>query len=175
MAIVAAGCAFALSACMTMTPANYMVSQEAKGALAKYSGSKVAVAQIAGPASFEPMCRAVGNIAIPEGSIGQFVAKGFNDELKYAGMYADGGVKLTGTVTRAAFSTSAAIVNGWWEIALSLQSSNGQSMAVETRYDFEAGFVGPGACNNASRALGPAVQQLVYKTITDPRFAALIR
>lgn len=127
--------AFALSGCMTMTPATYMVSADAKAALQKYQGSKVSVAEIADPPAFDPMCRAVG----------------------------------------IAFSTSAGITGGWWDIGLTLRSSNGASMALEHKYEFEAGFAGAGACNNASRAFGPAVQQLVHKSITDPRVASLLR
>jgi hypothetical protein len=175
-AFAAAACALALSGCMTMTPANYMVSQESKAALAKYAGSKVIVTQVASPATFDRMCRAVGNVEIADKmDIGHFVAKGFNDELKFAGIYADNGVKLTGAVTKAAFSSSAALVNGWWDLGLTLQSSNGQSMSIESRHEFESGFVGASACNNTSMALGPAVQQLVQKTVSDPRFATLLK
>ncbi|MFZ3324163.1 MAG: hypothetical protein WA190_17445 [Usitatibacter sp.] len=159
-----------------MTPATYMVSQDTKSALAKYQGAKLMFADLSGPAAFDPMCRAVGKISVADGmTIGQFVAKGFNDELKFAGLYAADRVKLTGTVTKAAFSSSAAVVNGYWDLAITLQSINGQSMSVESHHDFEAGFIGASACNNTSRALGPAVQQLVQKTVNDPRFAALIR
>lgn len=168
--------AFALSGCMTMTPATYMVSADAKAALQKYQGSKVSVAEIANPPAFDPMCRAVGNVQVSDGmSLGQFVAKGFNDEFRFAGLHSDSGVRLNGVLTKIAFSTSAGITGGWWDIGLTLRSSNGASMAVEHKYEFEAGFAGAGACNNASRAFGPAVQQLVHKSITDPRFAGLLR
>ncbi|HEX4332267.1 MAG TPA: hypothetical protein VH040_09020 [Usitatibacter sp.] len=159
-----------------MTPATYMVSPDTKSSLARFQGATLVVADIAGPATFEPMCRAVGKISVADDmTIGQFIARGFNDELKFAGLYAANGVKLTGTVTKAAFSSSALIVNGYWDLAITLQSSNGQSVAIENRYDFDAGFIGASACNNTSRALGPAVQQLVQKTVNDPRFAALVR
>jgi len=168
--------ALALSGCISMTPATYMVSTDAKAALQKYQGSRVAVGEIANPPSFDAMCRAVGNVQFGDGlSPGQFVARGLADELKYAGLQAAGGVRLDGALTRVAFSTSAGITGGWWDIGLTLRSSNGASMAIDHKYEFEAGFVGPAACNNASRAFGPAVQQLVYKTITDPRFAGLVR
>ena len=174
--VIALAGAVVVSGCISMTPANYMVSQETKSALAKYPGAKLAVVRIAEPSKFEAMCRAVGNISMVDNlTIGQFIARGFNDELKYAGAYADNGVKLTGAVTKAEFSSTASMVNGYWDLGITLQSSNGQSMAVDSRYEFESGFVGASACNNTSRALGPAVQQLVSKTINDARFAALVR
>lgn len=168
--------AMALSGCISMTPATYLVSQESKAALQKYQGSRLAVDEIAGPPSFDPMCRAVGKVQPSDGtSLGQFVAKGFNDELRYAGLYGDNGVRLKGSLTKAVFSSSAGVTGGYWDIGLTLESSNRTSMAIEHKYEFEAGFVGASACNNTSRALGPAIQQLVQKTITDPRFAALVR
>jgi hypothetical protein len=168
--------ALAVSGCISMTPATYMVSIESKAALQKYQGAKVAMGEIASPDTFDPMCRAVGKVQVADGmSLGQFVARGFNDELKYAGLRADGGVRLSGALKRVAFSSSAGVTGGWWDIALNLESSNGASMAIEHKHEFEAGFVGPSACNNTSREFGPAVQALVRKAITDPRFAGLVR
>jgi hypothetical protein len=168
--------ALALGGCIGMTPATYMVSTDARSALQRYQGSKMAVGDIANPLTFDPMCRAVGRVAVADGmSLGQFVAKGFNDELKYAGLHADSGARLKGALTRVAFSSSAGVTGGWWDVALTLESSNGATMAIEHKYEFDAGFVGASACNNVSRAFGPAVQQLVYKTVTDPRFAGMIR
>jgi hypothetical protein len=168
--------ALLLSGCISMTPANYMVTPESKAELQKYAGSRIAVDAIDGPAEFSAMCRGVGNVRTPDNmAIGQFIAKGFNDELRFAGLHATNGVHLKGRVTRAEFSSSAALVNGWWELAVTLESSNGKSMDVSNRYDFEAGFVGASACNNTSLALGPAAQALVRKAVGDPGFAALIR
>lgn len=168
--------AFALGGCVSMTPATYMVSADSKAALQKYQGSKVLVTEIGNPPTFDPMCRAVGNVTIDGGlSPGQFVAKGFNDELRFAGLHAEGGARLKGRLNKVAFSSSSGITGGWWDMDLALESSNGASMSVQHKYEFDAGFVGASACNNASRAFGPAVQQLVQKTIADPRFGGLIR
>ena len=166
----------ALSGCISMTPATYLVSQDSKVVLEKFQGAKVVVDGIAAPPTFDPMCRAVGKVQPADGvSLGEFVAKGFNDELKYAGLHGDSGVRLRGALTKAVFSSSAGVTGGYWDLGLALESSNRASMAIEHKYEFEAGFVGASACNNTSRALGPAVQQLVHKVITDPRFGALLR
>lgn len=168
--------AWAAAGCVSMTPATYMVSTDSRAALQKHSGIRVAVSGIANPPTFDPMCRAAGNVTIADGmSLGQFVAKGFNDELKYAGLHGEGGVRLKGALTRIAFSSSAGLTGGWWDMGLALESSNGSVMAIDHRYDFEAGFVGVSACNNVSREFGTAVQGLVHKTVTDPRFAGLLR
>jgi PBP1b-binding outer membrane lipoprotein LpoB len=175
-ALLAATAAVLLSGCISMTPATYMVSPDIKQTLKQYDGSKLQVSQIEGPADFNAMCRAVGNVQIENGlSVPQFIQKSYNDELKFAGLHAENGVQLKGKLTRVEFSSSASLVNGYWDLALSLASSNGKSMNVETRHDFESGFNGATACNNTSQALAQAAQALVRKTVADPRFGTLIR
>jgi hypothetical protein len=168
--------ALLLSGCATLTPASYMVSPESKAELQKFTGSRITVDSIEGPVQFNAMCRGVGDIRIPDNmTIGQFIAKGFNDELRFAGVQGMDGAHLKGKVTRAEFSSSAALMNGWWELGVTLESANGKSISVMHRYDFESGFVGVSACNNTSTALGPATQALVREVVADPRFAALVR
>ena len=164
----------ALSGCISMTPASYMVSPDVKAALKPYEGAKVQVTEMMAPAGFNPMCRAVGNLKFENGlTMAEFVQKGFNDELRYAGVYgAD--TQLKGKLTRAEFSSTNSLVKGSWDLALVLESSNGKSMSVESRYDFDSGFSGITACDNTSKALAQATQGLVRKTVADPRFASLL-
>lgn len=165
-----------LSGCMSMTPATYIVSPDIKQALAPLQGSKAALVSMEGPAGFNPMCRAVGNLAFENGlTVAQFVQKAFNDELRYAGVFGEGGAQLKGTLLRAEFSSTASLVNGYWDLALRLESANGQSMTVEARHEFESGFNGITACNNTSQALAQAAQMLVRKAVSDPQFARMVR
>jgi hypothetical protein len=122
------------------------------------------------------MCRAVGDVKIENGlTVPQFIQKSFNDELKFAGIHAGNGVQLKGNLTRIEFSSSASLVKGYWDLALNLSSSNGKSMSVENRHDFDSGFDGATACNNTSQALAQAAQALIRKTVADPRFGTLVR
>jgi hypothetical protein len=165
----------ALSGCMTMSPAAYMVSPDVKQSLAAYQGAHVHVDSMAGPPDFDAMCRAVGNVRIEHDlTVPQFVQKAFNDEFRYGGVDGEG-LRLKGRLTRVAFSSSVAAVNGYWDLALALESSNGRSMTSEVHYEFEAGFAGITACSNTSLALAQAAQALVRKTVADPRFSTLIR
>jgi hypothetical protein len=162
--------------CSTMTPARYAVSVDNNLALKKYEGSRVKVVSMAPPASFDPNCRLMGPIQASDGmTIPQFVQKAFNDELKFANLYAEDGVTLDGNFTTIAFSSTSGLTNGWWELDLALKSSNGKSMNVSNRYEFKSGFDAITACNQTAQALGPAVQDLIKKTVTDPQFAALLR
>ena len=172
---IACAAALMLSGCISMTPATYMVSPDITQSLRAYEGSKARVVKIDGPANFDPMCRAAGNLRFENGmTVPQFVEKGFNDEFKFAGIYAADGVSLRGRLTRIDFSSSASMVNGYWDLALSLESSNGKSLGMESRYDFESGFNALTACNNTSRALATAVQKLIRKIVADPRFGSLL-
>jgi hypothetical protein len=164
------------SACSTMTPARYSISVDNNLELKKYGGSKIQLMALDSSGSFNANCRLMGPIQASDGmTIPEFVRKAFNDEFKFAEVYGDTGVKLSGNLTRIAFSSSAALTNGWWEFALELESSNGKSMTVETHYDFKSGFDAITACNQTAQALGPAVQDLIKKAVTQPEFAALVK
>ncbi len=108
-------------------------------------------------------------------TIPQFVEKAFNDELKFAGIYSDRGMALTGTLTKISFSSTKGLTNGNWDLSLTLTSSNGKSAHVESSYDFKSGFDAITACNQTAQALGPAVQDLIKKAVADPQFGGLIR
>jgi hypothetical protein len=118
----------------------------------------------------------MGPIQASDGmTIPQFVEKAFNDEFKFASIYADNGVVLSGTLSQIEFSSSAGLTNGYWLLGMTLKSSNGKSMTVDSRYDFKSGFDAITACNQTAQALGPAVQDLIKKAVTQPNFAAMTR
>jgi len=109
-----------------MTPARYSVSVDNNQALKQYQGSKARVASMASPASYDANCRLMGPIQASDGmSIPQFIEKAFNDEMKFAGIYdTQEGVVLTGTMNKIEFSSTSGLTNGWWDLGLTLSSSN---------------------------------------------------
>jgi hypothetical protein len=165
-----------VTGCSTMTPARYSVSVDNNQALKKYAGSAARVLSIAAPANYDSNCRLMGPIQASDGmSIPQFVAKAFNDELKFANIYSDSGAALTGSLTKIQFSSTSGLTSGWWDLALTLTSSNGKSISAENRYEFKSGFDGITACNQTAQALGPAVQDLINKVVSDGTFGSLIQ
>jgi len=159
-----------------MTPARYSMSVDNNIALKKLEGSKVRVGTLSSPGKFDANCRMMGPIQASDGmTIPQFVEKAFNDEFKFASIYADNGVVLSGTLSQIEFSSSAGLTNGYWLLGMTLKSSNGKSMTVDSRYDFKSGFDAITACNQTAQALGPAVQDLIKKAVTQPNFAAMTR
>jgi hypothetical protein len=167
-------CLALLAGCSIMTPARYSVSMDNNLALKKYAGSRVRVASMTAVRDVSEGCRLTGPIRTPDNTtIPEFIEKAFNDELKFAGLYADNGVSLFGRLDRISFSSG--FVNGWWDLALTLSSSNGRSLSVENRYGFKTGADSTIACNQTAQALGAAVQDLILKVATHPRFSALLR
>jgi len=165
-----------VSGCSTMTPARYNVSVDNNVALKQHEGSRVHVAAMDAPDEYDPNCRLMGPIEASDGmTIPEFVQDAFNDEFKFANVYSEDGVVLTGKLTEVAFSSSKGMTEGWWSLALTLTSSNGNSMSVANRYDFKSGWDAITACNATADALGAAVQDLINVTVTDPQFETLIQ
>lgn len=117
----------------------------------------------------------MGPIQASDGmTIPQFIQKAFNDEFKFANVYAEDGAQLTGSLTTISFSSTSGLTNGWWDLALTLTSAHGKSLGVESRYEFKSGFDAITACNQTAQALGPAVQDLIKKTVSDPNFKSML-
>jgi len=168
--------AFIMSGCSTMTPARYSVSVDNNQALKQYAGATIKVASIQAEGKYDSNCRLMGPIKASDNmTIPQFVEKAFNDELKFANVYSDSGVTLNGKLTKIGFSSVNGLTNGVWSLSLSLTSSNGKSMNVSNDYNFKSGFDAITACNQTAQALGPAVQDLIKKTVLAPEFSGLIK
>lgn len=166
----------ALSAgCSTMTPARYSMSVDNNQALKQYAGKGMRVVTMNAPAEYDSNCRLMGPIQASDGmSIPEFVQKAFNDEFKFADVYSDTGIELRGTLTNIRFSSISGLTNGWWDLGLKLESSNGKTLETANRYEFKSGFDAITACNQTAQALGPAVQDLIKQVVTDPAFVSLL-
>ena len=62
---------------------------------------------------------------------------------------------------------------GKWVISLSISSNKNNGYKVSSTYKFSTNWVADKACQQVAQAFVPAVQQLILKTISDPRFKAL--
>lgn len=164
-----------LTACSTMQPPRYAVSVDNIQALKQLDGARLKVSSLNQSAKFSPNCRLMGPIEPADGlTFSQFISKALNDEFKMANVYADDGAQLTGDITKIEFSSSAGLTNGYWDIAITLTSSNGKSFEAANLYTFKSGFDAVTACNATADALTPAVQDLIKSTITHPSFKDLL-
>lgn len=165
-----------LGACSTMTPARYSPSADTNLALDQLVGAKARVSALAMPEDPDVNCRLMGPVKPADGlTIGEFIAEAFNTEFKFADLYATDGVTLGGRVDRVEFSSIVGLTSGRWDLAITLESSNGKSISVQNLYEFKSGFDAITACNQTAQALGAAVQELVKKAVLAPGFAGLLQ
>lgn len=165
-----------LSACSTMQPPRYAVSVDNIQKLKSYSGIKGEVVSFSQSTDFSSNCRLMGPIEPADGlTIPQFISKAFNDEFKMAGIYSSEGVKITGEVTKIEFSSTSGLINGYWDIAIILKSSNGRNLYISNKYTFKSGFDAITACNATADALTPAVQDLIKVAVNHPEFGELFK
>ena len=173
-----AALALTLSACETYTTPRYSINADTNVALKGLGTSGLSVGAFTAPDRFDNACRAAGPLAPPDGlSHTDYIKKALEDELKVAGVYsaANPRVTLFGIVNKLEFSSSRALTGGSWDIALTLKSSNGQSLPVSEHYEFESGFSAWTACKQTAEAYFPAVQNLISKAIRAPEFRRLIQ
>lgn len=88
-----------------------------------------------------------------------------------AEVYSDAApVTITGNLNSIDFSSG----NGTWNLSLTVNSSNGNSMSVSEEFSYTTSFYGETACNQTAQALMPAVQNLVGKVVRSAEFPALV-
>ena len=120
---------------------RYAISVDNIQKLKSYEGVRAEVVSLGQPANFSSNCRLMGPIEPADGLIfSQFISKAFNDEFKMAGLHSTDGIKITGDITKIEFSSTTGLTNGYWNIGLRLDSSNGQSLSVSNKYTFKSGF-----------------------------------
>ncbi|DAB39427.1 MAG TPA: hypothetical protein CFH83_00870 [Sulfuricurvum kujiense] len=121
------------------------------------------------------MCRLATPVGTPDGmTFAKYVEDALAVELEMGDMI-DPKSKtiISGSLENVYGST--VLGNAYWEHTLKLTSTNGQSMEIMSRYDYESSFSAYSACSEMQRSYLPAVQLLVNKIITDPRFKDLVK
>lgn len=164
-----------VSSCSTYSVNRYAVSVDNVSTLKSVAGENINVGEFNSVEESKTsiMCRGVGPIKTPDGKTFEgFIRKAFVDELTMADAYnADAPVTLTGTLESIDFSSA----SGSWDIAMTINSSNGKSISVLESYSFTSSFYGETACNQTAQALMPAVQNLIGKIVQNSDFPNLIK
>lgn len=168
----------ALAACESPTTQRYAISADNNQAIKALGTTGVGVRAFTPPAMFDANCRALGPVKVADDlSHTQYIQKAFEDELKIAGAFAASGARMTlgGTVNKLEFSSSKGVTGGYWQIDMTLASSNGGKLDVSEYYEFNSGFVANDACRNTAEAYSRAVQNLVGKAVQSAGFADLLK
>lgn len=121
------------------------------------------------------MCRAAGPVETPNGvSFESYIQTALVDELKLAGVYDEKSpTKLTGKVEEVDFNSN--IGAGKWVMSLTIANGHNPGYTTRTTHEFSTNWVADKACQQVAQAFGPAVQKLVYETVTNPKFATLAK
>lgn len=162
-----------VAGCETYSAPRYGVSADNVVVLRNLGPARVRVGAFAEPPEFKDGCRAAGPITAADGmGFAAYIRKALIDELKIAAVYDDSGdITLTGTLDQLAFSSTVA----YWDILLTVASSNGRSVSVQENYKFPGAFAAETACKRVADAYFPAVQNTLQKLIASPAFPGLIR
>lgn len=167
-----------LSACQTYNAQMYGVSPDTNYAIKSLKVNEaVTVGEFSLSKPLDTNCRAVGPITLPNNlSFQSYIKKAFEDELKVGGAYAYQSPKivLSGRINRLDMSSSKGLMRGYWDIDITVQSSNGKSITASEYYEFDSGFDGFSACKNTADGFMPTIQNLIGKVIKSPEFKDLV-
>lgn len=164
-----------LSGCSTYAVDRYAISADSVMALRAYQEKMINVDEFTStePGLSQIPCRAVGPIKTPDGeTFAQFIREALVDELRIAEAFSPNApITLTGNLNDINFSSA----TGLWNIALTVYSSNGQTLSIREDYSYKTSYYGETACNQTAQALMPAVQNLIQKLVSNPQFSKLVQ
>jgi hypothetical protein len=179
LSTVAVSSLLLFSGCANKVP-NYASSPQNIRAVKNLHKEEQATVSIAGfkaknEGESKVMCRLATPVGTPDGmTFAKYVEDALAVELEMGDIIdPKSKVIISGNLENVYGST--VLGNAYWEHTLKLTSTNGKSMEVMSRYDYESSFTAYSACSEMQRSYLPAVQELVNKIITDPRFKELIK
>jgi len=165
-----------LSGCMNYPVPRYSVSVDNVVALkARQLTKKISVGNFS---SYQPdlkvmVCRGFGPIKTPDGEVfSEYIRKAITDELKMSDAYSpESPIQISGRLNNLSFTST----SGYWDISLTVNSSNGHTITVDDKYKYETDWQGDNACNQTSLALLPAVQRVIGKVLSSDNLTNLTK
>jgi hypothetical protein len=155
---------------------EYNVSAENVSQLRSYEGIKINVGEFSAdnPKERSKLCRLAETITTPKGeSFEQYIKEAFVSELKMANIYDKASnLTITGNVDKV--YGSSVIGNAYWEVSVTINSTNGKSIKVNTKRDYPSAFVANTACNNMATSFSPTIKQLINDIINHKDFHSLL-
>lgn len=137
---------------------------------------KIGIGSFVSSTSIDMGCRGIAEIILPKNQTpNEYIQKSIESELKVASLYDgdSGRIILTGVVNKLILSTvNKSLSDGSWDISLTIKSSNGGLLTVEESYKFETSQ--GTRCKESADAFLPAVQNLIAKIFTSPKFSDLV-
>lgn len=156
---------------------EYNVSADNVQTLRDYKELKVDISNFTATTSGESsvMCRLAETISTPKGEpFSEYIKEALVSELKMAGAYdKNSDLKISGNLNKIYGSTM--FGNAYWEINVSITSSNGKSITVNTKRDYPSSYLASTACNNMGTSFSPTIKQLISDIVNHKDFSSLIK
>ncbi len=167
--------AFLFTGCGIKT-GEYNVSADNVQTLKDYKELKLDVSNFTATNSGESsvMCRLAETISTPKGEpFSDYIKEALISELKMAGVYEKNSeLKISGNLNKIYGSTM--FGNAYWEINVTITSSNGKSITVNTKRDYPSSYLASTACNNMGTSFAPTIKQLIGDIVNHKDFSELL-
>lgn len=156
---------------------EYNVSADNVQKLRSYDNLKIDVSTFTATNKDESsvMCRLAETISTPQGEpFSDYIKEAFVSELKMAGIYDNNAdLKISGNLNK--IYGSSMLGNAYWEIDVTISSSNGKSLKVNTKRDYPSTYLATTACSNMGTSFAPTIKQLIGEIINHEDFITLTK
>ena len=156
---------------------EYNVSADNVQTLRNYQDLKLDVSNFTASNKDESsvMCRLAETVSTPKGEpFSEYIKDAFVSELKMAGVYdKNSDLKISGNLNK--IYGSSMFGNAYWEMDVTVTSSNGNSITVNTKRDYPSSYLASTACNNMGTSFAPSVKQLIGDILDHKDFSKLVR
>lgn len=156
---------------------EYNVSADNVQTLRNYENLKMDVSTFTATNKDESsvMCRLAETISTPKGEpFSEYIKDAFVSELKMAGAYdKNSDLKISGNLNK--IYGSSMFGNAYWEMDVTVTSSNGNSITVNTKRDYPSSYLASTACNNMGTSFAPSIKQLIGDILEHKDFPKLVR
>jgi len=166
-----------LSGCSTVNSLHYKASIENTISIHEslgIQGKKVRITDIslADGVKDSLICRLRGPVEpIPGKSLSEYIKDAFKEELFKANVYSPRSeAQVKATIKEINFSS---VSPAYWKISMDISSNYSDGYNTSIKYYFDTSFIAHYACENVTNAFGPAVQELLNKVVSNPRFSSL--
>lgn len=169
-------CATVLFTGCGIKTSEYNVSADNVQTLRDYKELKLDVSNFTATTAGESsiMCRLAETVSTPKGeSFEEYIKDALISELKMAGSYdKNSDLKISGNLNKIYGSTM--LGNAYWEINVTITSSNGRFITVNTKRDYPSSYLATTACNNMGTSFSPTIKQLIGDIINHKDFSSLL-
>lgn len=156
---------------------EYNVSADNVSALRDHKELKLDVGNFTASNASENsvMCRLAETVSTPKGEpFSEYIKEALLSELKMAGVYdKNSDLKISGNVNKVYGSSM--FGNAYWEINVTITSTNGKTITVNTRRDYPSSYLASTACNNMGTSFSPTIKQLIGEIVNHKDFSELLK